>query len=90
MTLHGNGAPRREPFGQAAIRKGYVNTTQVQDALHRQGSIREQGGEHKLIGMIMLEMGLLGTTELIEILKDLNVAHHQNGQPKTARRLAGS
>jgi len=68
-----NGVPSPEPFGQVAIRKGLVNEQQVQDALHHQRRLRESGEKHKLIGMILLEMGALGTTELIDILKALRV-----------------
>ena len=62
----------REPFGQVAVRKGYVTQQQVTDALTRQQGITTAGVAHKLIGMIMLEMGALGTTELIEVLREMN------------------
>ena len=64
--------PVREPFGQVAVRKGYVTQQQVSDALVRQKDLGHVGAAHKLIGMIMLEMGALGTTELIEVLRELN------------------
>ncbi len=71
----------REPFGQVAVRKGYVSEQQVYDALARQRGLGERGEKHKLIGMILLEMGALGTTELIDILRLLNVPHaHPNGR----------
>ena len=68
----GGGLPGREPFGQVAVRKGYVTQVQVTEALARQKSIAEDGAAHKLIGMIMLEMGALGTTELIDVLREMN------------------
>ena len=67
-----HGAPAREPFGQVAIRKGYATQLQVAEALTRQQTIAGSGAAHKLIGMIMLEMGSLGTTELIDVLRDLD------------------
>jgi hypothetical protein len=67
-----NGHSIREPFGQVAVRKGFVTQVQVTEALARQKSIAEGGTAHKLIGMIMLEMGSLGTTELIDVLRELN------------------
>lgn len=72
MTQNGT---QREPFGQVAIRKGYVSEPQVQNALAHQRELRERGEKHKLIGLILLEMGALGTTELIDILKILDVAY---------------
>ena len=72
MTKNGS-TPAREPFGQVAVRKGYVTQGQVVDALLRQNDLLQKGSDHKLIGMIMLEMGALGTTELIDILRELDV-----------------
>jgi hypothetical protein len=84
MGKHGtNGAtPPREPFGQVAVRKGYVTQQQVSDALARQKELAQTGAAHKLIGMIMLEMGALGTTELIEVLREMNTP----AAPRTERR----
>jgi hypothetical protein len=76
--------PVREPFGQVAMRKGYVTEQQVQDALARQKDLVHHGAPHKLIGMIMLEMGALDTTELIDVLREMNVP----GAPRTERRVA--
>ena len=64
----------REPFGQVAIRKGYLSEQQIHDALAHQLNLKEKGEKHKLIGMVLLEMGALGTTELIDILKEMEVA----------------
>ncbi|MBI2899322.1 MAG: hypothetical protein HYY17_04010 [Planctomycetes bacterium] len=70
----------REPFGQVAIRKGYVSEQQVHEALVQQRCLKEKGEKHKLIGMVLLEMGALGTTELIDVLKHFD-GHHANGAP---------
>ncbi len=58
-------------FGQVAVRRGFATEGQVAEALARQRELAEAGSAHKLIGMILLEMGALGTTELIEVLRDL-------------------
>ena len=55
---------------------------QVTDALARQKDLVQTGAAHKLIGMIMLEMGALGTTELIEVLREMNTP----AAPRTERR----
>lgn len=62
----------REPFGQVAVRKGYVSQEQVQAALKHQSHLVTNGHEHKLIGLVMLDLGFLGTTELINTLKDMS------------------
>lgn len=69
---HSNGSSAREPFGRVAVRKGFVSEHQVAQALTNQKSLGTQGLPHKLIGMIMLEMGALGTTELIDVLREMN------------------
>ncbi|MEM7168053.1 MAG: UDP-glucose 4-epimerase GalE [Planctomycetota bacterium] len=58
-----------ELFGDIAVRLGFVNESDVDRALERQGQERDQGNPHKLIGMHMLEMGILSTSQLIDILK---------------------
>jgi hypothetical protein len=62
----------KETFGRAAVRLGYVSDAQVTRALTLQRENTAAGLPHKLIGMIMLEIGALGTTELISILRELN------------------
>ncbi|MEE8142779.1 MAG: UDP-glucose 4-epimerase GalE [Planctomycetota bacterium] len=56
-------------FGDIAIRLGFLNEADVVKALERQTQEMEQGTQHKLIGMHLLEMGLLSTSQLIEVLK---------------------
>lgn len=76
MSKQGGAGPTaREPFGQVAVRKKFVTQAQVADALAFQKTLPGKGHPHKLIGLIMLDLGLLGTTELIEILRDLNLTH---------------
>ena len=55
----------RELFGQIAVRKGFITEEQLQDALDRQ----QHGDTHKLLGLVMVEMGALSNAQLIEILK---------------------
>jgi len=58
-----------ERFGDLAVRLGHVTEEDVERALERQQRESEDGRSHKLIGMHMLELGLLSTSQLIEILK---------------------
>ena len=88
-----NGSRRRnEPptgritFGQLAVRKGYVTPAHVEEALRIQRELIEQSGIRKLIGMIMLEMGALGTTELIDVVKELS--GHPNRSTTVIRTAA--
>ena len=58
-----------EPFGQIAIRMGFTTESQVQAALEIQDSILKAGKKRRLIGMIMLETGMISSEQLIDILK---------------------
>ena len=74
----------RELFGRVAVRRGLVTEEQLTDGLARQKALAAERAPHKLIGMILLEMGALGTTELIDVLREMNVPL----TPKTERRVA--
>lgn len=58
----------REPFGLRAVRMGFVSWDQVEKALAVQKKLRERG-IHRLIGMIMIELEMLDTTQLLSVLK---------------------
>lgn len=62
--------PKHELFGSVAIRLGFVTTRQVKKALENQSQFKERGFR-RLIGLIMLDMDYLDTTQLIKILKEL-------------------
>ena len=72
MNQDQDSAPRLL-FGQVAVEKGFITGSQVHAALDRQQRLREEGTQHKLIGMVLLEMGALGTTELIDVLRVLDI-----------------
>jgi hypothetical protein len=58
-----------EPFGQVAIRLGFVTSAQIESALDIQKSLERSGRGRKLLGMILLETGLISSADLIEILQ---------------------
>jgi len=59
----------REKFGRVAVRMGFVTEAQVNKALDIQRNTDAAGKPHKLIGLIMLQQGMLSNDQLIEILK---------------------
>ena len=65
----GYGMAKYEPFGQVAIGMGFCGQHDVDKALALQADLKAQNKPHKLIGMILLEMGTLSTTQLIQILQ---------------------
>lgn len=60
---------KREPFGEVAVRLGFAEKEDVARALEKQKEIDRLGQKHKLLGIVMLEMGLLSTTQLIDVLR---------------------
>jgi len=66
------GAPdpaAHEPFGQRALRLGFLSSEDRDRALAEQRRRDAAGQPHQLIGMIMVETGLLTTTQLLAVLK---------------------
>lgn len=60
---------KAEPFGQIAIRMGFVTPPQVEAALEIQSSKEKAGKGRRLLGLIMLETGMIDSGQLIDILK---------------------
>jgi hypothetical protein len=67
-------AKRRVRFGEAAVDAGYIQKGALEKALLVQRDRDQQGGSHKLLGIILLEMGAISSDQLIEILKKMNAA----------------
>jgi len=62
-------------FGEVAVRLGYCSSKDVESALARQRTLRNDEGRDELIGMIMLEEGMLTTDQLISVLRVLEHKH---------------
>ena len=59
---------QQELFGAIAQKKDYVTAADVNKALAIQKEMNSHG-HHKLIGLIMLEQGMINSAQLLEILK---------------------
>lgn len=57
-----------EQFGLRAVRLGLVTMEQIEKALAVQ-SMLDKSGQHQLIGMILIDLGMLTTTQLLAILR---------------------
>ncbi len=66
--MSGKSSPR-EKFGERAVRMGFVTEEQVHEALELQRSSSGSGGQHELIGLILLRMGAFTNDQLISVLK---------------------
>lgn len=57
-------------FGTIAIELGYITKEQLAKALEIQ-KMQDARGEHKLLGVVMLEAGMLSPQQLIDALKEM-------------------
>ncbi len=56
-------------FGDLAIKLGFVSREDVSRVLEEQDRLKKSGRGHKMMGLCMVEMGLLSTSQLVEILR---------------------
>lgn len=65
------GPSRPRKFGEVVLAKGYCTEHDLARALRIQQEQDKRGERHRLLGILMIEEGILSTTQLIEILKEL-------------------
>ena len=84
MTKPRESHERLEPFGMRAVRLGLVTVAQVEKALAVQRMLAN-AGKPKLIGMVMVDLEMLNTTQLLAVLHSYNddsgKATAHNGSP---------
>jgi len=73
---------KREPFGAVALRLGLTTKEELEEALAIQKEEDKMGKQHRLLGLIMLEMGYLTTTELIDVLRHIDEAQEKRESRK--------
>jgi UDP-glucose 4-epimerase len=65
-TPLGEGGTR---FGDLAVQLGFVTTDDVDRVLVEQERLEKVGRGRKMMGLCMVEMGMLSTTQLVEVLR---------------------
>jgi hypothetical protein len=68
---------RRLRFGEAIVQAGHVDRDIVEKALEIQRERDAIGESHKLLGLIMLEMGAISNEQLIATLKYMQKTSRQ-------------
>jgi hypothetical protein len=58
-------------FGILAVEKGFITADQVIEALKIQVMEDVEKGKHRLIGLILLEQGLISLSQIEEVLQSL-------------------
>lgn len=71
---------RLEPFGVFAIRKGYATSNDIQEGVAKQETLERQGRPRPLLGLLLLQMGVLTTDQMIEILKEMETVRARTAQ----------
>ncbi|MGB1661910.1 MAG: UDP-glucose 4-epimerase GalE [Planctomycetota bacterium] len=66
---------QKSRFGELAVKLGFVTEQDIDRVLIEQDKIRSEGRGHKMMGLCMVEMGLISTTQLVEILR-----HYDDGE----------
>lgn len=61
----------RELFGAIAQRKKYATAEEVEKALAIQSERDRRGEPHKLLGILMLELEMLSSSQLLDILQEM-------------------
>ncbi|MCK4789944.1 MAG: hypothetical protein KAV87_39755 [Desulfobacteraceae bacterium] len=57
-------------FGIVALEKGFITSRQLGKAVNTQLSDDLERGKHRLIGEILLDMGLMTVSQVEEVLDD--------------------
>lgn len=71
-------------FGEIAVAKGYLTLAQVKRALEIQREMIRSGEGHKLIGVLLVELGYLTPDQVCDIL----AAYDHERELEEARRRA--
>jgi hypothetical protein len=77
-------------FGEIAIKRKYVTVPQVRQALAIQGEMRRSGEGHKLIGVLLVELGYLTADQVIDVLAASDAERAAGPSIRLAEPPAGS
>ena len=64
--------PSHKRFGIIAVEKGFITKDHLSQALEIQIEENAEGGQHRLIGQILLDNGQITEAQIDEVLKVIN------------------
>ena len=73
---------KKELFGEMAIRLGFITPRDLESALRRQKELAARSGKHRLLGLVLVEMGLLGNDQFIALLREAELDTTLHAQPQ--------
>jgi hypothetical protein len=65
-------------FGEMAVRKGYCSQEDIDEALEKQAEMEDHAQHHKMLGLILLQEGMIDNTQFIDLLMDLDKIVHDD------------
>ena len=66
----------RKMFAEMAVQKGYCSKKDVEAALKSQAELEGHEQHHKMLGLILLQEGMIDNSQFIDLLMDLdNIVH---------------
>lgn len=65
------GAQSEERFGKIAVKRGFITPDQLKKALSIQEAEFNDKGNHRFIGNILSEQGLISISQIDEILESI-------------------
>ena len=72
---------RLERFGEIAVRLGFATPEQIGPALAQQEALSRESSSHRLIGVLLVEMGAMSTAQVVRVLKEMSQAGENRFRP---------
>ena len=71
-------AAARKMFAEMAARKGYCSEEDIEQALKKQAEMEDHEQHHKMLGLILLQEGMIDNSQFIDLLMDLDKIVHDD------------
>jgi len=68
----------RKMFAEMAVRQGYCSKEDIKGALKKQAEMEDHEQHHKMLGLILLQEGIIDNTQFIDLLMDLDKIVHDD------------
>jgi|LGVF01.1.fsa_nt_gb Mrp family chromosome partitioning ATPase len=60
----------KKPFGALAVQMGFATPEQVFEALEEQRASKMRGEKHLMLGLLMIELGIINSEQLLKVLQN--------------------
>ncbi len=70
----------KKMFAEMAVRKEYCTQEDVNEALAKQADMEDHEQHHKMLGLILLQEGMIDNSQFIDLLMDLDKIVHDDAE----------